>query len=405
MPQPEQPSSPTASQPRLSLKQQLGCWWHERWLAEAVLRWPKLARWLGWHWRDLKNRHEQLSTIQPDARVCKFRYSSWLTLSRVFPRVGYRLYRRWQREQPIIIKPNAASQSTNTLPTQKAQATQAVQANNQTDQPQASSDISVILPVGGTDRLAQATAVLHNFTQQQLAPREIILVEQLSPGSTANYAHLTELSAVLQQNIRHLRVEDDGAFNKSRVMNMAARAATGNIFLFHDADVLVPTHYCQLIQKRLGSSLSQQGHYQGWQITKPIRFCIHASESDTKAITTTNDLGQLTDASQIQQNNPGLSTAITRNAYWKIGGHDESFVGWGGEDVEFLDRAQSLDAYPGGSCVTVHLWHPSAEQKSSGDRNQYLQDYKLAIPRTERIAQLVALHNNKRDQQQPNQNH
>jgi predicted glycosyltransferase involved in capsule biosynthesis len=59
----------------------------------------------------------------------------------------------------------------------------------------------------------------------------------------------------------------------------------------------------------------------------------------------------------------GGSIAITRAAYLAIGGMDEGFVGWGGEDNEFWERAQTLRVWSYGCLPYVHLWHPSQPRK------------------------------------------
>jgi predicted glycosyltransferase involved in capsule biosynthesis len=83
---------------------------------------------------------------------------------------------------------------------------------------------------------------------------------------------------------------------------------------------------------------------------------------------------------------------MTRDAYWKIGGHYESFYGWGGEDDEILERAQTLRFYPGWFVPFVHLWHESQPEKhrGTGDREQFTAR-KLAIPISERIAILTSM--------------
>ena len=70
----------------------------------------------------------------------------------------------------------------------------------------------------------------------------------------------------------------------------------------------------------------------------------------------------------VLQNFP-LSTAVTKLAFKRIGGCDEQFEGWGGEDLEFLDRLKVTKLFPGSYAPGVHLWHAPAPKKESGDRN------------------------------------
>ena len=87
----------------------------------------------------------------------------------------------------------------------------------------------------------------------------------------------------------------------------------------------------------------------------------------------------------VHQNNPGLATVIRRETYFEIGGHDERFEGWGGEDVEFLDRLRTRKLYPGSFLPAIHLWHPPAPQKQSGHRNNELLRRIMAEPTESRV--------------------
>jgi GT2 family glycosyltransferase len=90
------------------------------------------------------------------------------------------------------------------------------------------------------------------------------------------------------------------------------------------------------------------------------------------------------------QNFAGGSCAVRRDVYEAIGGHDEDFVGWGGEDVEFLDRLETRNVFRGAWMPAIHLWHPPAPSKITGDRNSALMADKGAIPPLQRIEALRA---------------
>ena len=85
----------------------------------------------------------------------------------------------------------------------------------------------------------------------------------------------------------------------------------------------------------------------------------------------------------------GGSIAISRQTFFEIGGFDEAFLGWGGEDNEFWDRAQSRRVWPYAYLPFVHLWHELQSGKKS-DQKPTLDLYKLKsqIPVWERIADL-----------------
>ncbi len=57
-----------------------------------------------------------------------------------------------------------------------------------------------------------------------------------------------------------------------------------------------------------------------------------------------------------------LSFAIDRLSWDRIGGFDERYVGYGGEDTDFARTAQTsgIDLWFGGSAVAFHQFHPSS---------------------------------------------
>jgi GT2 family glycosyltransferase len=81
---------------------------------------------------------------------------------------------------------------------------------------------------------------------------------------------------------------------------------------------------------------------------------------------------------------------ITRQAYQQIGGFDENFIGWGGEDNEFWERALTRNAWPWGFLPLLHLWHeaqPGKDRENPHGASRY-RDLSR-IPPGERIRTLV----------------
>jgi hypothetical protein len=142
---------------------------------------------------------------------------------------------------------------------------------------------------------------------------------------------------------------------RSWAFNVGARHARGRILVLHDNDMLVPSDYAQSLLSRVDA---------GFDVVNLKRFVFYLSEHHTAAVLERR-AGLCDRAPQvITQNLEGGGTvAITRDAYASIGGMDESFLGWGGEDNEFWDRAQTLRAWSYGSLPFVHLWHPAQPGK------------------------------------------
>jgi hypothetical protein len=139
--------------------------------------------------------------------------------------------------------------------------------------------------------------------------------------------------------------------------------AQAPIVMLHDADILVPLNYIEVAVKQFEI---------GCDAIRPLRFLFYLSRKATGFLHDNLQILPRMEVEAIAQNSQGGSTLVRKEVYWKIGGHDESFRGWGGEDLEFLERLKTQKLFRGGMFPALHLWHRPAEKKSSGHRNQEL---------------------------------
>ncbi|OYP39160.1 hypothetical protein CGZ80_00490 [Rhodopirellula sp. MGV] len=329
------------------LRQQLGCWLHERWKAEFVLRMPRLARQIGWSWMDLCNRDESLSiSTDGETRICDWSDSSQLTLAKVFPSVANRLFKYCQSQHPILLVDRNRLENTQ------------------------HPDASILIAIGGRTRLPLLHLTLMSLIGQTGVSIEIIVCE-IGPRA--------ELEHQLPTGIRYLHVPMDNAngFNKSIALNRAAELATGEVLLVHDGDYVVPADFVR-------TTLTQIGSADG---IRPCRFIFHLDRVTTQRVLEQHRLPEVVGIEKIVQNNP-TPMAVKRDAYQRIGGHDEDYFGWGGEDTEFISRLRTSSMIEGGTTFALHLWHPAAPKKASGDRNRSMHDQKMRIPESQRIHRL-----------------
>lgn len=329
-----------------NIRQKLGCWLHERWRTELVLRSPVLASHLGLSWIDLCNRSE---AVQHDSisngRVCPWSDSSPLTVSRVFPGIGARLLRHCRRDWDFQFN-DSPSRLTSSKPV-----------------------ASALIAIGGSGRLPLFHCTLSSLRGQDFGELEIVVVEQ---GSEAF------LRDSLPDDVIYIHdpTEEGAAFNKSRALNIAAHQAQGEYLMIHDGDFVVPTSYVGSIVEVLKKT----------DAVHPCRLIFYLDESTTRTLIADRDLNAAHGIASVVQNNP-TPIGVRKSTYWDIGGHDESFVGWGGEDLEFLSRLRSRNVSEGGWMPVVHLWHPVASQKV-GHRNQAHQDELLSVSPEQRIERL-----------------
>lgn len=327
----------------MTLREHFGCWANERWRTEFAMLSANSRRWV-----KLCNRHEVLAHDPvSDGWRCEWKDSSPLTVARVFPKVASRLFNFCFRQWPV---------SLNFEP-----------KRNRSALPNA----TAVIAIGGTDRLQQFHTVLASLRGQSYDALEILVVEQ-SPRA--------EIESQLPDDVRyvHSKTDNSTGFNKSQALNIGASLASGHHLLIHDADYLVPRDYV----KEIVAVLTHVN------AVRPSRLAFHLNEGATKQLLRSRTFPSSVGLEQILQNNP-TPMALTRQTYWDIGGHDESFVGWGGEDTEFLSRLRTHKISEGGWIPTMHLWHPLAPKKASGHRNQTLQDEKLSLPVSTRIEALI----------------
>jgi hypothetical protein len=237
---------------------------------------------------------------------------------------------------------------------------------------------SFVIPYRGIGRQSQLEATIRSIAA--LAERvECIVVEQDERSCVEN----------LPGNTRYVHAphpSENENWHKCFAFNCGVRKARGQIVICHDADILVPTRYLEVIHHHLIRG--------GQEVVYPQRFLFYLDQETTSAILRTNDLSGLESAvpDAVKQNWTGGTLAITKQAYWKIGGFDERFTNWAGEDREFYDRCQVLDGWFFGYVPFLHLWHEPQAGRTSSAQRQQAWDFtrkRLAVPRQVRIQELT----------------
>jgi GT2 family glycosyltransferase len=171
-------------------------------------------------------------------------------------------------------------------------------------------------------------------------------------------------------------------YSRAWAFNVGARLASGEVLVLHDNDLLVPRDYAQEIVARFE---------EGNEVINLKRFIFYLSEMDSAKAFLAGALTPEVAPTAIMQNALGGTIALSREAYVSIGGFDESFVGWGGEDNEFWERAQTRSCWPYGYLPFLHLWHaPQGEKLSSERSTAKLFEDLSRVPASERIADLRA---------------
>ncbi len=206
-------------------------------------------------------------------------------------------------------------------------------------------DISVIVPFRRRDDMASRSleAVLRSLDMQTMERQryEIIVVEASeAPTVSENTGYRTIFAHCPGPH-----------FRKSWAMNVGFRHATGDVLVFHDADILATETMLESIASRIGKS------------TPVVKPSFTVRDMNKRC---TEDLHKLGDRKNMPLEEklraaPGGSVAVTRDAFLKVHGYNEGFVGWGGEDDEFLIRLRACGWNPPDlGCELRHLWHTHA---------------------------------------------
>ena len=300
-------------------------------------------------WVEMHNRNERVTRDGGGVR-CDWQYTTDLHIAKVFPSAAARLMRRAFEEWPLALR----------------------DAPPHTDAPA----VTFIIGHRGLSRLTHLLMTLRSIAGQAGVPIECIVVEQ---------SVTREIESKLPPWVRyvHTPVAEDYPYNRSWTLNVGARLARGEVLILHDNDMLSPARYAAEALARA---------QKGWSFLELKRFTFYLPEDETNRLFATGVVRTDVPANVVQ-NLQGASIAVTKEAYFAIGGFDETFVGWGGEDNEFWERAETTGrVYGFGSLPFLHLWHAPQQGKLAGNAAPAVQRYfdLRSISPSERVRTLAA---------------
>lgn len=276
-------------------------------------------------WVFMRNRNELLISDDQSLGVrCNWKWTSDLHIAKVFPALGLRLMKRALRNWPIEL-------------------------HNAPGSCHDEAEVSFIIGHRGKARLPHLLSTLQSIASQRDISFECLVVEQ---------SHHPEIREALPEWVRYIYTpvpEQSMPYCRSWAFNVGARAAKGELLVLHDNDMLVPQGYASQLLARFK---------EGYEVMNLKRVIFYLTEAHSGGIYSANAL-LLDEAPEVivQNLEAGGSVAASKRAYFEIGGFDESFIGWGGEDNEFWERAQTRKVWPYGYLPIVHLWHSPQQGK------------------------------------------
>jgi GT2 family glycosyltransferase len=172
----------------------------------------------------------------------------------------------------------------------------------------------------------------------------------------------------LPASCRVMFVRNPGPFNKSWGFNVGFRATTADVLVFADADILVNRgHLAQALAVCAG----------GGEAARPWSDIVDLTEDETADLAEGRlDLSQVEVGARRGAGRPGEhpplcggAYVIRREVYERLGGQDERFFGWGGEDdamsIKVATLCRRIARVRDGTAF--HLCHPRHSSLPIGD--------------------------------------
>jgi hypothetical protein len=301
-------------------------------------------------WVAIRNRNERITwAAGGEGARCNWLWTSEVHIANVFPSTGRRLLRTALADWPIRFAdapPDAGP----------------------------AIDVSFLIGHRGKARLPHLLPTLRTIAAQEGVSFECIVVEQ---------SDVRDAEQHLPKWVRYIHTplpRPDLPYCRSWTLNVGARAARGRLLVLHDNDMLAPAGYASELLHRFDA---------GAEFIDLKRFTFYLSEEDAGRVFLHPSLDDVRHATVVQ-NLKGASIAAGRDAFLAIGGFDESFIGWGGEDNDFWDRARTRSLFDFGYLPFVHLWHAPQSEKSEGSKAPAIVRYQelMKIDPLSRIASL-----------------
>jgi len=316
-------------------------------------------------WVLMRNRNDGL-LINPSGEgvACDWEYTRTLHLCDVFPVAGCSLLRRALRDYPIHLQDRPCFVNSRQC------------CSHHPIDESALPEVSFLIGHRGVERLPLLLCTLRSIAAQTQNRFECIVIEQSA---------VSEIHDALPSWVRyqHQPVDAGIPYNRSATFNLAAKSARAPLLIFHDNDLVIPTCYSKEALVRFK---------QGCEVINLKRFIFYLGKAPIADLSDFMVADRLPVDTVLQNTTGGGSIVISAAAFHEIGGFDEDFVGWGGEDVEFWDRCQSRKVWHYTYLPLIHLWHSPQPGKRAvrglGALTAELAEQRMALPVEMRISEL-----------------
>jgi predicted glycosyltransferase involved in capsule biosynthesis len=228
------------------------------------------------------------------------------------------------------------------------------------------------------DRIFNLKTILR-YLNDVVKPREIILI-----NDDKNIDPIMKWVKDSYPSIKLLYLENSDEFKKSYSFNESAKRATSNILCFYDVDVLIPLDQLVIAERLIYDNESDHVYPFGGLFIDVKKhffdnflptFDLGILKSEIKETT----LGYFNGNVEIvSDKSPGGCNIISKEAFEKIGGYDDNFIGWGFEDTDFRERSGKINRvkYLNKTDFLYHLEHSTHSDIVRSEQPHYTNNLK-----------------------------
>lgn len=201
-------------------------------------------------------------------------------------------------------------------------------------------EVAYVVPFRNFERTKAILTVMNNLRAQRFPAVHLLMVEQ----DRHSGIDLVEYQPVSH----HLVPGDRPLFNKSKAFNHGVSSAPCEMVILHDADMMAQGHYTESIVKVLRE-------HESCHLGSTVMY---TNRESMEKIADTGIVDQNVKCDRVVGYYEGGSLACTKTGYWKCGGFNEDYWGYGCEDCDFYARLSGASNWKEDRVFDfLHLWH------------------------------------------------
>lgn len=206
------------------------------------------------------------------------------------------------------------------------------------------------------DRFYNLKTIL-NFFDSRIDYHELFLVNDDAEFDP-------ELQDLLKSfpDVKVVFIKNEEVYKRPLCFKLAAGLSTGKVLCFYDIDVLIKPNILERSQKSIIDGVADHVYPYNGMFINLLKNNISAIENydfeKFESYLISQELGYVNDDMEVASNaSMGGVYLISKEAYNRMGQHDERFLGWGFEDNEFYNRSSKVNTIGRITTPDAVCWH------------------------------------------------